>query len=139
MKVSKINFMSIAGGVAGGMVAKFVSKLTTPSEPLKDGEIDFMTVGVQAVAGAAISAFSKNDLLKGIGSGMIGVAGYKLATDLKIGEEEAKTSGLGLLPSQNAIGLLASQNAIGRLAHKPKPFVRGVEEEEKEKATANVR
>ncbi len=139
MKISKINFMSIAGGMAGGMVAKFVSKFTEPSEPLKDGEVDYVTVGVQAVAGAAISAFSKNDLLKGIGSGLIGVAGFKLASDLKIGESEAKTSGLGLLPSQNAIGLLASQNAVGRLPMASKPFLRGTEEEKKANATDNVR
>lgn len=133
----KINFMSVAGGVAGGAIAKFVSKFTD-SEDKKDGEVDFMTVAVQAVGGAVISAFSKNDLLKGIGNGMIGVAGYKLATDLKLGEDTTTPATSGLLASQNAVGaLLPSQNAVGRLLHR-RPIVRGVEEEEAQKATANV-
>ena len=132
----KINFMSVAGGVAGGAIAKFVSKFTD-SEDKKDGEVDFLTVAVQAVGGAVISAFSKNDLLKGIGNGMIGVAGYKLATDLKFGEDTTPATS-GLLASQNAVGaLLPSQNAVGRLLQR-RPIVRGIEEEEAQKATANV-
>ena len=133
MKVSKINFMSIAGGIAGGAVAKVVSKFTE-SDDKKDGEVDFMTVGIQAVAGSVISAFSKNDLLKGIGNGMIGVAGYKLATDLKLGEDEPPERS-GLPASRFAVAGLSSDNAVGRLPFK-RPLVRGVEEEQK--GTANV-
>lgn len=136
MKVSKINFMNVAGGVAGGAVAKVVEGFTK-SDTLAAGETDYLTIGVQAVVGAVVSAFGGNDLLKGIGSGMIGVAGYKLGESFGIGEDSSTTKVSGLLPSQAAVGLLPSQAAVGRL-----PFrynagnrVNGVAEESK---NANV-
>lgn len=128
MKVSKINFMSVAGGVAGGAVAKVVEGFTKKDD-LGAGETDYLTIGVQAVAGALVSAFSKNDLLKGIGSGMIGVAGYKLGESFGIGEEEIKVS--GLLASQHAVGkLMASQHAVGKpFNYSANTRVNGVEAE----------
>lgn len=103
MKVTKFNLMQTIGGVAGGAAAKFVGSFIN-----SDGDNNYVEIGVQAVAGAAISAFSGNDALKGVGAGMIGVAGYNLAKQLGFGETEQTpvASGLGLLPSQNAISAL---------------------------------
>lgn len=107
MKFNKSNFdlMSIAGGIVGGMAAKLVEKFTKK----EDSENNYLSVGIQAAAGAAISAFAKNSLLKSAGAGMVGVAGYCLAKELQIGESDddttttPATSGIGLLPSQLAI------------------------------------
>lgn len=107
MKFNKSNFdlMSIAGGIVGGMAAKLVEKFTKK----EDSENNYLSVGIQAAAGAAISAFAKNSLLKSAGAGMVGVAGYCLAKELQIGESDddttttTATSGIGLLPSQLAI------------------------------------
>lgn len=141
MKVSKFNFMSILGGLGGGVASKFIESFTK-SDNTTEGETDWVTIGVDAVGGAALSAFSKNDLLKGLGAGMVGVAGYKLGESFGIGESDSttsKTSGVGLLPSQNAVGLLPSQNAVGKFPFRPmRQRVRGVEGENENKAVANV-
>lgn len=87
----------IAGGFASSYVEDFLSKEDSTSEK------NYTPVIVEAVAGSAISAFVKNDLIKGVGNGMVGVAGYNLAK--MVGESSAKTSGVGsLLAAQNAIG-----------------------------------
>lgn len=106
MKFNKANFdlMAVVGGVAGGVVAKVVEKFTKK----EDQENNYLTIGVQAVAGAAISAFVKNNAVKAAGAGMVGVAGYNLANELNIGDsdddtEAPKESGIGLLPAQMAI------------------------------------
>ena len=108
MKFNKSNFdlMAVVGGVAGGVVAKVVEKFTKK----EDQENNYLTIGVQAVAGAAISAFVKNNAVKAAGAGMVGVAGYNLANQLNIGDSDddtdtgsPKESGIGLLPAQMAI------------------------------------
>lgn len=106
MKFNKSNFdlMAVVGGVAGGVVAKVVEKFTKK----EDQDNNYLTIGVQAVAGAAISAFVKNNAVKAAGAGMVGVAGYNLANELNIGDsdddtEAPKESGIGLLPAQLAI------------------------------------
>lgn len=100
----KFNITSVLGGIAGGFASSYVEDFLS-----KDGETsdkNYTPVIVEAVAGAAISAFVKADLIKGVGNGMIGVAGYNLAK--MVGESSSstpKTSGVGaLLASQNAIG-----------------------------------
>ena len=57
MKFTKANFdlMSVAGGLVGGVVAKFVEKFTTK----EDQDNNYLTIGVQAAAGAALSALVK--------------------------------------------------------------------------------
>lgn len=96
----KFNFMSTLGGLAGGYATTFVEdwlKDDTSTETSYTPEI------VEAVAGSAISAFVKNDLLKGVGAGMVGVAGYNLGK--KLTSSTPSASGLcGLLPSQSAVG-----------------------------------
>ena len=107
MKFNKANFdiMSVAGGLVGGVAAKFVEKFTK-----KEGEDNsYLTIAIQAIGGAAVSAFVKNNMLKAAGAGMVGVAGLNLANKLNIGTEEEETttpdaSGIGLLPGQMAIG-----------------------------------
>jgi len=125
MKFNKANFdlMSVVGGVAGGVVAKVVEKFTTK----EDSDNNYLTIGVQAVAGAAISAFLKNNALKAAGAGMVGVAGYNLAKELSIGDDETKDetpkeSGIGM------IGLLPSQLAIA--GQKKIAGVKGTKEKE---------
>lgn len=113
MKFNKANFdlMAVVGGVAGGVVAKVVEKFTKK----EDQENNYLTIGVQAVAGAAISAFVKNNAVKAAGAGMVGVAGYNLANELNIGDSDddtdntaPKESGIGLLPAQKAIASAAT-------------------------------
>ena len=128
MKFNKSNFdlLSIAGGMVGGIAAKFVEKFTVK----EDSENNYLTVAVQAATGAAISAFAKNSLLKSAGAGMVGVAGYSLAKELQIGESDdttdttttTATSGIGnLLPSQLAI---SGSRKIGKVVEKEKETVR---------------
>lgn len=126
MKISKKSFnaMQTVGGIVGGMAAKLVENYTADST----SDNNYMTIGVQAVGGALINAFVSNDLMKGVGSGMIGVAGWNLAKELGLGEE-TKTSGLGNLPSQNAVGRLPYRRSIPSR-------IRGIEEEKS--AVANV-
>lgn len=124
MKFNKSNFdlLSIAGGMVGGIAAKFVEKFTVK----EDSENNYLTVAVQAAAGAAISAFAKNSLLKSAGAGMVGVAGYSLAKELQIGESDdttdttttPATSGIGLLPSQLAI---SGSRKIGNVEKEKEP------------------
>lgn len=111
MKFNKANFdlMAVVGGVAGGVVAKVVEKFTKK----EDQENNYLTIGVQATVGAAISAFVKNNAVKAAGAGMVGVAGYNLANELNIGDsdddtEAPKESGIGLLPAQMAIASAAT-------------------------------
>lgn len=97
----KFNFMSTLGGLAGGYASTFVEDWLK-SDSATESETSYTTEIVEAVAGSAISAFVKNDLVKGIGSGMVGVAGYNLGKKLT---STSSTSGLGaLLPSQSAVG-----------------------------------
>lgn len=133
--MKKLNLMGTIGGVAGGAMARVVENLVK-SNDTTTGEVDYMSVGVTAVAGALINSFTKSDLLKGFGDGMVGASGYILATGLGLGESDSKVSGLGSLTAgQNAVGLLASQNAIGRLRRRRRSMIRGVEES---KANSNV-
>ena len=111
MKFNKANFdlMAVVGGVAGGVVAKVVEKFT--KKEAQDN--NYLTIGVQAAVGAAISAFVKNNAVKAAGAGMVGVAGYNLANELNIGDsdddtEAPKESGIGLLPAQMAIASAAT-------------------------------
>lgn len=108
MKFNKKNFdlMSVAGGMVGGVVAKFVEKFTTSKDSDGNG---YLTIAVQAGLGAAISAFSGNSMSKAAGAGMIGAAGVNLANTLHIGEDKeedttAGAAGIGLLPGQLAVG-----------------------------------
>lgn len=115
----KFNFMSTIGGMAGGYASTFVEdwlKDDTSTEP------SYTPVIVEAVAGSAISAFVKSDLIKGVGSGMVGVAGYNLAKMLS-SNTTAGASGLG--------SLLPSQSAVGKLPFRRKSKVDGVDEAKK--------
>lgn len=130
MKITKgsFNIMSTVGGLAGGVSAKFVEGFIAEHT---ENDSAYLPVIVEAVAGSAISAFSKNDILKGIGAGMIGVAGYNLAKQMSEDDttttETAKTSGLGWLASQNAVGYPFYQNSI-----------QGVESEKEVEKSQNV-
>ena len=125
MKFNKSNFdlMSVGSGLLGGVIAKVVEKFTTK----EDQTNNYLTIGVQAVVGAATSAFLKNNALKAAGAAMIGVAGYNLAKELSIGDDETKDetpkeSGIGM------IGLLPSQLAIS--GQKKIAGVKGAKEKE---------
>lgn len=108
----KFDFTNLLGGVAGGMAAYYVDGMFEEGkkEAAAKNETYYVPSIVQAVAGAAISAFAPQGILKGVGNGMVGAAGYSIAnlisSDSKDGNGAA-TSGIGaLLPSQHAVGAL---------------------------------
>ena len=107
----KFDFTNIIGGVAGGMAAYYVDDFFADGkkEAAAKNENYYVPSIVQAVAGAAISAFAPQGILKGVGSGMIGAAGYSIATLISSDttNKDAAASGIGaLLPSQHAVGAL---------------------------------
>lgn len=135
MKLNKSNFdiMAVVGGVAGGVVSKVVEKFTTS----EDQENNYLTIGIQAIAGSAISAFVNNNAIKAAGAAMIGVAGYNLAKELNIGTSEETdttptTSGIGLLPAQMSIASTASAFSAKKYP------LNGIKGTEKEPVKSNV-
>ncbi|MBE6312233.1 MAG: hypothetical protein E7076_03655 [Bacteroidales bacterium] len=133
----KINFSAIAGGLAGGAAAAVIESVI-PDDLMKsdDGSTDasdYIKIGIMAVGGSVISSMSKNNLVQGVGNGMLGLAGANLydkimapkddtttktktdtTTKLEgIGRIRRRIHGLGMLPSQLAVGNLPSQNAVG--------------------------
>ena len=125
MKFNKksFNLMKMAGAVVGGAAADLVDGSIAISDDADNNE--YIKAGIFAAVGAALGVFVKGDLLGGMGDGLIGVAGYKLAhTAMNRSSSSTtnvtKTSGMGELPSQLAIGAalpdentwLASRQAI---------------------------
>ena len=126
----KINFSAIAGGLAGGAAASLIETMI-PDDFLsgdnKDSQTgDYVKIAIMAVGGSVISSMSKNNLIQGVGNGMLGLAGANLYDLVMSGsaketktETETTTTGIGrirrigMLPSQNAVGNLPSQNAVG--------------------------
>lgn len=105
----KFNFTNLIGGVAGGMAASYVEGFFEEGkkEAAAKNETYYIPSIVQAVAGAAISAFAPQGILQGVGNGMVGAAGYTIANLISSDSTEPKTSGIGeLLPSQHAVGAL---------------------------------
>lgn len=110
----KFDFTNLLGGVAGGMAAYYVDGMFEDGkkEAAAKNETYYVPSIVQAVAGAAISAFAPQGILKGVGNGMVGAAGYSIANLISISSDSTKgngaaTSGIGaLLPSQHAVGAL---------------------------------
>lgn len=109
----KFDFTSILGGVAGGVAASYVEDLVRT----KDTEEDSYTPAIiQAVAGAAVSAIAPQGVLKGLGNGMIGAAGYQIGKLLgDTSNTDKKVEGIGLLPGQNAIGALRNWKRKSRV------------------------
>lgn len=109
----KFDFTSILGGVAGGVAASYVEDLVRT----KDTEEDSYTPAIiQAVAGAAVSAIAPQGVLKGLGNGMIGAAGYQIGKLLgESSDTDKKVEGIGLLPGQNAIGALRNWKRKSRV------------------------
>lgn len=102
----KINFSEILGSVLGGAAANVVEG-ALPESTDKNG---YTPIVVEAVGGAAISALTRNPILKSVGVGMLGVAGYKLADKIK--ETTSATSGVGRIYRRPRVGILPSQDAI---------------------------
>lgn len=106
----KFDFTNLLGGVAGGMAAYYVDGFFEDGkkEAAAKNETYYVPSIVQAVAGAAISAFAPQGILKGVGNGMVGAAGYSIATLISSDSNNgAAASGIGaLLPSQHAVGAL---------------------------------
>lgn len=108
----KFDFTNLLGGVAGGMAAYYVDGMFEEGkkEAAAKNETYYIPSIVQAVAGAAISAFAPQGILKGVGNGMVGAAGYSIANLISSDSTNgngAATSGIGaLLPSQHAVGAL---------------------------------
>lgn len=102
----KINFSEILGSVLGGAAANVVEG-ALPDSTDKNG---YTPIVVEAVGGAAISALTRNPILKSVGVGMLGVAGYKLAD--KMTETTPATSGVGRIYRRPRVGILPSQDAI---------------------------
>lgn len=100
----KFDFTSILGGVAGGVAASYVEDWVRGEDTEKDS---YTPAIIQAVAGAAVSAIAPQGVLKGLGNGMIGAAGYQIGKILgESSDSDKKVEGIGLLPGQNAIGAL---------------------------------
>ena len=109
----KFDFTSILGGVAGGVAASYVEDLVRTEDTEKDS---YTPAIIQAVAGAAVSAFAPQGILKGVGSGMIGAAGYQIGKILgESSDSDKKVEGIGLLPGQNAIGALRNWKRKSRV------------------------
>ena len=109
----KFDFTSILGGVAGGVAASYVEDLVRTEDTEKDS---YTPAIIQAVAGAAVSAFAPQGVLKGVGSGMIGAAGYQIGKILgESSDSDKKVEGIGLLPGQNAIGALRNWKRKSRV------------------------
>lgn len=106
----KFDFTNLLGGVAGGMAAYYVDGFFEEGkkEAAAKNETYYIPSIVQAVAGAAISAFAPQGILKGVGNGMVGAAGYSIANLISNDSTNgAAASGIGaLLPSQHAVGAL---------------------------------
>lgn len=105
----KFNFTNLIGGVAGGMAASYVEGFFEEGkkEAAAKNETYYIPSIVQALAGAAISAFAPQGIMQGVGNGMVGAAGYTIANLISSDSTEPKTSGIGeLLPSQHAVGEL---------------------------------
>lgn len=106
----KFNFTNLIGGVAGGMAASYVEGFFEEGkkEAAAKNETYYVPSIVQAVAGAAISAFAPQGILQGVGNGMVGAAGYTIANLISSDTtKDSNVSGIGeLLPSQHAVGAL---------------------------------
>lgn len=106
----KFDFTNLLGGVAGGMAAYYVDGMFEDGkkEAAAKNETYYIPSIVQAVAGAAISAFAPQGILKGVGNGMVGAAGYSIANLISTDSTDgAAARGIGaLLPSQHAVGAL---------------------------------
>ena len=99
---------ALVGGAGGGAIVGFIPIDNT-----------YVKAGILAAGGAALSAFVGGDLVKGVGSGMIGLAGAQIAAEL-LGSDISSTKGVGSSPWQagvNAVGILPSQRTIGTLGN----------------------
>lgn len=109
----KFDFTSILGGVAGGVAASYVEDLVRGEDTEKDS---YTPAIIQAVAGAAVSAIAPQGVLKCLGNGMIGAAGYQIGKILgESSDTDKKVEGIGLLPGQNAIGALRNWKRKSRV------------------------
>lgn len=117
----KFNITSMLGGLAGGFASSYVEDFLGKEN---SSEKSYTPIIVEAVAGSAISAFVKQDLIKGVGNGMVGVAGYNLAKMVSdsSSSDSPSQSGIGrlrrhrigeLLPSQSAVGQTATASNVG--------------------------
>lgn len=105
----KINFSEILGAVLGGAAANVVEGVL-PNSTDANG---YTAIAIEAVGGAAINALTRNTVIKGVGSGMLGVAGYKLAEKMTSETTTPATSGVGRIYRRRPkVGLLPSQDAI---------------------------
>lgn len=87
--------MAAVGAVVGGMIPQVLDKYILPASTSETTKSV-----VAGVAGAMLQVFAKGDLLSSAGAGMLGVAGQKLSESLL---SKTSTSGVGLLPGQQAI------------------------------------
>lgn len=138
----KINFSAIAGGLAGGAAAAVIESVI-PDDLMKsdDGSTDasdYIKIGIMAVGGSVISSMSKNNLVQGLGNGMLGLAGanlydkimapkdewlttadgvrYRIVNGKKIDENGNVIEGIGRIRRRiHGLGMLPSQLAVGNL------------------------
>ena len=94
---------ALVGGAGGGAILSVIPVNNT-----------YVKAGILAVGGAALSTFVGGDLVKGLGNGLIAVAGAQIAYEL-VGGGTPAASGIGQTwqPGANAVGLLPAQRAIG--------------------------
>lgn len=98
---ARFNTMSVVGAIGGGMVPSLLDKFVVPSDTTATTK-----ALIYGAVGAGLSAFTQGDLLQGMASGILGVAGQTLGNSI-LG---SSVSGVGLLPGQAAI---MGQKGIG--------------------------
>ena len=94
VKIEKKSFLQPVGGLVGGVGAEMINQYL----PVENSQAK---MAISAVVGAGLSAFTKHDLTKGMGAGILGVVGSQLTRNF------TSVSGVGdtsYLPSRHAVG-----------------------------------
>ena len=100
--IGSIDFMNIAGVLAGGVIAGFVNTFNKEDETTKLKKIDpKLFAGGKIALGVALPMFIKNPIVSGIGAGMIAVGGLELVKNLA----PKMISGFGALEDTDTISI----------------------------------
>ena len=100
--IGSIDFMNIAGVLAGGVIAGFVNTFNKEDETTKLKKIDpKLFAGGKIALGVALPMFIKNPIVSGIGAGMVAVGGLELVKNLA----PKMISGFGALEDTDTISI----------------------------------
>ena len=100
--IGSIDFLNIAGILAGGVIAGFVNTFNKEDETTKLKKIDpKLFAGGKIALGVALPMLVKNPIVNGIGAGMIAVGGLELIKNLA----PKMISGFGALEDTDTISI----------------------------------